>query len=205
MQDDPAVEPLRDIAVIGASAGGVEALRRLFAYLPSGYRGALFVVLHIAPGVTSVLGDILDRAGPLAAAAAVDGEAIEAGRAYVAPPDHQLLLDATRVSVPSVPDARGHHPAIDPLFGSAAAAFGPRVAGVVLSGTGEDGSAGLLAIAAAGGMTLVQDPAEAQFPAMPASALRAVPAARVERLDGIAAALATAAGGRSEGLTVAGR
>jgi len=171
--------PLRDIAVVGASAGGVEALRALAAAFPADHAGAVLVVLHVMSGSNSVLGDILDRAGPLSAAPAADGEPLRHGRIYVAPPDHHLLVRGEAIALTSGPPESGHRPAVDRLFRSAAEEHGARVAGVVLSGAGHDGSAGLRAIADAGGMTLVQDPADALYDSMPCAALRA---ARVDRV-----------------------
>ena len=185
--------PLCDIAVVGASAGGVEALQELAAALPAGHAGAVLVVLHVMPGGTSVLGDILDRAGPLRAAAAEDGEPVEHGRIYVAPPNRHLLVrDGALILARDKPE-QGHRPAVDPLFRSAAAAHGARVAGVVLSGTGDDGSAGLRAVADAGGLAFVERADAAKFGGMPEAALRAVPSAATGTPAEIAGRLCEAA------------
>ncbi len=184
------MQPVRDIAVVGASAGGVEALRRFVACIPAHYEGAVFVVLHVSSGSSSVLGDILDRAGPLPAAAAVHDDPIERGRIYVAPPDRHLLLSDGRVALSREPRENGHRPAIDPLFRSAALAFGTSVTGVVLSGTGDDGTAGLQAVIAAGGRALVQDPGDALYRDMPESALRHVEAEAVVPVGELGALLA---------------
>jgi two-component system chemotaxis response regulator CheB len=169
----------RDIVVIGASAGGVEALGSLVGQLPVDLRAAVFVVLHIPPSGTSVLPLILQRRGSLPASHAVDEEEIEHGRIYVAPPDHHLLLHAGVVRVVRGPHENGYRPAIDPLFRSAAHSFGPRVTGVVLSGVLDDGTAGLAGVKQAGGRTLVQDPAEALYPTMPSNAIEFVSPDRV--------------------------
>jgi two-component system, chemotaxis family, protein-glutamate methylesterase/glutaminase len=129
------------------------------------------VVLHVAPDSTSVLAQILGRAGRLPAAQASDGDAIVSGRILVAAPDHHLLLSARGVHLDRGPKASGHRPAVDPLFRSAAAAFGPRVVGVVLSGTRDDGSAGLAAIKEAGGLAMAQSPDDALHPSMPRAAI----------------------------------
>ena len=134
--------------MVGASAGGVEALRKLAETLPRELPAAVFVVLHIPPTDTSVLPDILDRAGRLPAKHASDREPVVAGRIYVAPPDFHMLLEAETVRVVRGPRENGHRPAVDTLFRSAAAVYGPRVMGVVLSGTLDDGSAGLRTIKA---------------------------------------------------------
>jgi two-component system chemotaxis response regulator CheB len=166
--------PTRDVVVIGASAGGLEALTALVATLPAGLPAALFVVVHIAPTATSMLPRILARRGRLAAVHPSDDDPIEPGTIYVAPPDHHLLLRRHRVRLTHGPRENGHRPAVDPLFRSAALHYGPRVIGVVLSGNLDDGSAGLAAIKARGGVALVQDPSEATFPGMPRSAVENV-------------------------------
>jgi two-component system chemotaxis response regulator CheB len=161
----------RDLVVIGASAGGVEVLTRVVGDLPTGLRAAVCIVLHIAPGSPSVLAHILDRAGKLPCRAAGDGESLRDGEVLVAPPDHHLVIEGARVHLTVGPRENGHRPAIDVLFRSAASAFDSRVIGVVLSGTRDDGSAGLAVIKASGGATVVQDPKDAMYPGMPASAI----------------------------------
>jgi two-component system chemotaxis response regulator CheB len=159
-----------DIIVIGASSGGVEALQTLVSKLPADLPAAVFVVLHI--GAQSYLGPILDRAGPLAAAPPQSGEVIRPGRIYVAPPDRHLLLHNDHILLRRGPRENMSRPAIDPLFRSAAASFGGRVIGVVLTGALSDGAAGLRAIKRCGGLAVVQDPDDATVPEMPRSALR---------------------------------
>jgi two-component system, chemotaxis family, protein-glutamate methylesterase/glutaminase len=179
-----------EIVVVGASAGGVEALTVLVAALPASYGGAIFVVLHTPPGATSELPAILGRAGALPAEHARDGAAIEGGRISVAPPGSHLLVGHESVALGGGAPEHGHRPAIDALFRSAALAHGPRVTGVVLSGVLSDGTSGLQAVVAAGGSALVQDPAQAGFADMPQSAATAVgAAARILPVRAIAAAL----------------
>ena len=161
----------RDIIVVGASAGGVEALSGLAESLPADLPAAVFVVLHLPPDARSLLPQILDRAGPLPAAHPADGAPIEHGRIYVAPPDHHLLVHRGTVRVVRGPRENGHRPAVDPLFRTASLAYGARVAGVVLSGALDDGTSGLIVIKRRGGISIIQDPAEAAFPSMPVSAL----------------------------------
>lgn len=156
------------VVVVGASAGGVEALARLVAGLPKNLPAAVFVVLHVAASTPSALPEILSRSGALHAQHAVDGEPIIPGRIYVAPPGRHLLVDAAHVRVPLGPKENGHRPAIDPLFRSAAETWGEAAAGVILSGTLDDGAAGLAALGRAGGMTIVQ--ADALFTSMVDSA-----------------------------------
>ncbi|MFC7478661.1 chemotaxis protein CheB [Dankookia sp. GCM10030260] len=161
--------------VIGASAGGVEALQTLVAQLPHDFGAALLVVLHIGTR-RSALPEILTRAGRLPAAWAVEGEPIRPGRIYVAPPDRHLLVapDGVFLLLSRGPAENRTRPAADPLFRSAARAFGPRVVGVVLSGALADGTAGLAEIARQGGITAIQEPNEAECPDMPRNALRHV-------------------------------
>ena len=163
--------PGHDIIVIGSSAGGVEALTTLCGALPADLPASLFVVQHVTPTARSVLPELLDRAGPLTAERAEDGEAIRPGRIYVAPPDQHLLLAPGRMLLRRGPQENRTRPAADPLFRSAAAAYGGRVVGVVLTGLLDDGSAGLIAVKRCGGVSMVQDPAEAQWPDMPRNAL----------------------------------
>jgi hypothetical protein len=164
----------RDLIVIGASAGGVEALSELIQRLPANLPAAVFVVLHLSPQSVSRLPEILNFQGSLRATHPRDGEAIQSGHVYVAPPDRHLLLDTGCVRVVRGPKENGFRPAVDPLFRSAALAYGPRVIGVVLTGALDDGAAGLWAVKRWGGMAVVQDPREAKFASMPANALEYV-------------------------------
>lgn len=163
--------PGHDIIVIGASAGGVEALSKLAVQLPEKLPASLFIVLHIPAQGPSLMPDILSRAGPLPATHPVDGEEIRRGHIYVAPPDHHLMLEQGHVRIVRGPRENRHRPAIDPLFRSAAIAYGTRVVGVILTGSLDDGTAGLWAIKQRGGVAVVQDPEDALYPSMPNSAL----------------------------------
>ena len=158
-----------DIVVIGASAGGVEAISLLLSQLPRDLKAALCVVMHLARS-RSLLPEILSRAGQLAAVHPEDGDPLEYGHVYVARPDHHLIVEPGRVRVVHGPTENGCRPAVDPLFRSAARAYGSRVIGIVLTGGLDDGTAGLAAVKEAGGIAIVQDPAEAFAPSMPRSA-----------------------------------
>jgi two-component system chemotaxis response regulator CheB len=163
--------PHRDLVVIGASAGGVETLKRIVGRLPADLPAAVCIVLHIAPDTPSLLARILSRAGPLRCHAAAGGEPLTPGEILVAPPDRHLVVEDGHVHLSVGPRENGHRPSVDVLFRSAAEARRDRVIGVILSGTRGDGSLGLAAVKSAGGATIVQDPEEALYPGMPTSAL----------------------------------
>lgn len=168
---EPAGRDRVDVICIGASAGGVSGLQQLVARLPAGLPASVFVVLHLPQGAVSVLANILSRAGALPASHAVDGATIRRGHIYVAPPGFHLTLEPNRMRVMRGARENGHRPAIDPLFRSAALAYGPNVAGVVLSGLRDDGTVGLREIKRAGGIAMVQDPSDTPWPSMPQNAL----------------------------------
>jgi two-component system chemotaxis response regulator CheB len=163
-----------DRIVIGASAGGIEALSTLIGKLPVDLPAAIFAVVHFPSQSISVLPRILNRARRLPAEHAADGEPVQPGRVYVAPPDRHLLVRGDRIQLVRGPREHGFRPAIDPLFRSAAQAYGPRSVGVILSGTLSDGVAGMQAIKNAGGVAIVQEPVEALFPGLPLHAIEQV-------------------------------
>src|SRR5262247_467324 len=160
-----------DVIVIGASVGGVEALSNLVAQLPEDLPATVFVVLHVSATATGRLAQVLNRAGPLPATTVQDCDSFEPGHIYVAPPDHHLLVKQGCLRVTRGLRENRVRPAIDPLFRSAAVAYGARVVGVVLTGLQNDGTSGLLAIKRCGGIAIVQDPTDALYPDMPLSAL----------------------------------
>ncbi len=174
--------PGHDIIVIGASAGGVEALTHLVRELPAQLPAAIFVVLHIPAQSTSVLPQIVNRAiakqhkgaSSLKASHPKDNEEIQTGQIYIAPPDHHLLIKDGHIRLARGPKENGHRPAVDPLFRTAARTYGQRVVGIVLSGTLDDGTAGLAAVKQRGGLAIVQDPDEALYWGMPRSAIENV-------------------------------
>lgn len=184
--------------VIGTSAGGVEALQNLVRGLPADLEAAVFVVLHLSLSSAGHLPRILSRAGPLPVASARDEEPIRAGRIFVAPPDLHLCLVNGNMRLDRGARQNAVRPSIDQLFESAAREYGRRVVGVILSGLLDDGSAGLLAVARAGGVTVVQDPDDAIFPEMPMNAIRAVEVDHVLPLAEIPALLTRLARGADE-------
>lgn len=159
------------IVVVGASAGGVEALQRFVGALPPDFAAPILVVLHASPTGRSYLPEILTRSGPLPANHVQGDEPLEAGRIYIAPPDHHLVVADGVVAVAHGPRENGHRPAIDPLFRTASAAYDGHVAGVILSGTLDDGTVGLNCVKERGGATLVQDPDDALYRDMPENAI----------------------------------
>jgi two-component system chemotaxis response regulator CheB len=174
------------IVVIGGSSGGLEALRTIAAGLPPGFPAAVCVVLHMAADSPGVVDAILARSGPLPASAGTDGERLREGHIYVAPPDHHLLVEPGVLRVTRGPKENRFRPAVDPLFRSAAQVFGPAAIGVVLTGSLDDGTAGLWAVKQLGGIAIAQDPADAPFPSMPRSAIRHVNVDHIVPLAAIA-------------------
>jgi two-component system chemotaxis response regulator CheB len=166
--------PRRDMVVVGASAGGIEALCQLVRGLPPEFPGSLFIVVHFPSSASSTLPQILSRAGSLPARHATDGEAVEPGRIYVARPDCHLILRDGHLHLTRGPKENGARPAVDPLFRSAARSYGSQVIGIVLSGNLNDGTSGLQAIKQAGGVAMAQSLETALYPGMPQSAMEHV-------------------------------
>ncbi len=185
----------RDIIVIGASMGGVEALSSLVGRLPAALPAAVLVVQHRAEDSPGLLPEILSRRGPLPAHTAEDGTRPQRGHIYLAPPDRHMLLVPDGIRVVFGPRENRSRPAIDPLFRTAAVHYGSRVIGVILSGLLADGAAGLRAVQRCGGVALVQAPEQAASGEMPREALQAVPDARSLALPELADLLVELAGG----------
>ena len=164
----------RNLVVIGASAGGLEALRVIVAGLPQDFMAAICVVVHSAPDSPGVIAGILRRSGRLEAMMVHSRERLAPGMIYVPCPDHHLVVEPSRVLATRGPRENRFRPAVDPLFRSAAQAYGPRVIGVILSGGLDDGTAGLWAIKRMGGTAVVQEPEDALVASMPRSALEHV-------------------------------
>jgi two-component system, chemotaxis family, protein-glutamate methylesterase/glutaminase len=163
----------RSVIVIGGSAGAVEPLQELVGGLPRELAAAVCVVLHLG-NRQSLLPELFSRLGSLSASWATDGDPLQPGRIFVAPPDHHLLVMPGHVRLSRGPRENRTRPAVDPLFRSAAEAYGPAVIGVILSGMLGDGTAGFSVIKRQGGTTVVQDPKDARYPSMPLTALSSV-------------------------------
>jgi two-component system, chemotaxis family, protein-glutamate methylesterase/glutaminase len=171
--------PGRDLIVIGASAGGVEAVSSLLAGLPADLHAAVCVVIHLRPDASSQLAAVLARTTTLPVVAARNGMTLQPGVVYVGVPDLHMLVehgdsDGAMLRLVRGPRENRTRPSVDPLFRSAALVFGPRVIGVVLSGALDDGAGGLWTVKDRGGMAVVQDPDDAAVPSMPSSALAEV-------------------------------
>ncbi len=177
----------RDLLLIGTSAGGFGALRLLARELPGDLPAAVLVVIHLSPQFNSGLDEILSREGGLKASFAVDGERLEYGHIYIAPPQRHLLVDGEFVRLGVGPRENNSRPSVDPLFRSAALCCGPRAIGVILTGTMGDGATGLQALKQCGGIAVVQDPTDAAYPEMPVSAMRKIRPDHVETLAGLPA------------------
>jgi two-component system chemotaxis response regulator CheB len=180
----------KDVIVIGTSAGGVEALQTIVRDLPADLPASVFVIMHMAPRSRSILPEILTSSGPLRAVHPSDGDAIEPGRIYVAPPDRHLIIEPGHVHLGFGPREQHQRPCVNISLRSAALAYGEQVAGVILTGQLDDGSAGLWDIKRRGGIAIVQNPEEAAFPSMPLSALREIEVDYTVRLSEMAALLA---------------
>ncbi len=181
--------PIEAVA-IGASAGAVEALSAILPRLPADYPLPVLVVVHVPADRRSVLATLFQSKCRIAVREAEDKEPVVPGTVYFAPPDYHLQVEADRTLSLSADDPVLYsRPSIDVLFESAADAYGAALAGVVLTGANQDGARGLAAVAEAGGIALVEEPATASASIMPAAAFGAFPAARALSLDAIAACL----------------
>ena len=164
----------RNIIVLGASAGGFEAIQKVISGLPVGFDASILIVWHMSPEVKGILPQMINRLHTIPASHAIDKEPIRQGHIYIAPPDHHLLVEQDRIRISRGPRENRFRPAVDPLFRSAAYVYGPRVIGIILSGALDDGTAGLWTVKERGGIAIVQDPHDAVVTSMPESALQAV-------------------------------
>ncbi len=162
------------IIVIGASAGGFEAFKKIIRALPADFQTPIFIVWHMAPDIRGILPQVLNKENSIPAANAYDNEEIKPNRIYIAPPDYHLLIERGKVRITHGPKENRFRPAVDPLFRSAAYEYGSSVIGVILSGALDDGSAGLWAVKHYGGIAIVQNPMDAEVPSMPENAMRQV-------------------------------
>ncbi len=175
---------------IGGSAGAIQTLRKILPGFPRNFATPILIVVHLAAQSESMLAEVLGNSAWLQTVTATDPMTAEPGRIYVAPPDRHMVVDtARRVRVFDGPLENCHRPAIDPLFRSMAQVYGAGAVGLILSGNDDDGAAGLAYLRKLGGTALVQDPADANFPCMPESALELVPDAQCVAGDQIAAAV----------------
>ncbi len=174
------------IVVIGGSAGGLESVRTILHGLPADFTSPILVVLHLHPKYISHAAEILRRQTGLEVKDAEEKETIAAGCVYMAPPNRHLLVNHGVLKLSDTPAVNYSRPAIDRTFESVAKTYGSRAVGVVLSGSGKDGSEGLRAIKEAGGFAIVQDPLTARFPAMPTAAVSASSVDRILPLNDIA-------------------
>jgi two-component system chemotaxis response regulator CheB len=183
-----------DVIGIGTSAGGVNALLELLPLFQTNLPASIFVVLHRHPTAPTSLVDVLARSTRLRVKEPHDGDPLELGVIYLAPRDRHMTVKAGRISLNRQPRQHHSRPAIDPLFQSLAA-FKKRTVGVLLTGTLADGVSGLLAIKAAGGVTVAQDPMEAMYPTLPLNAIRSDDVDRVLTIREIAPYLESLARG----------
>lgn len=185
----------RDIILVGGSAGCLGPLKALVSHLPRNLPAAIFITVHVSPEAPGILPAILTRAGQMPAVHPFNKQPIMKSTIYVAPPDQHLLIEDGCVLCRRGPRENLHRPAIDPLFRSAARAYGPRVIGIILSGLLDDGSSGLMVVKLKGGLAVVQDPAEAPFPEMPENAWHYARAEYVLPITGIERLLINSANG----------
>ncbi len=171
------------VVAIGGSAGALSGLKRIAEDLPADVPAAVFVATHVPADGISAMPHILSRCGALFATHAIDGAPITPGRIFIAPPNFHLILERNVMRVVDTARENGHRPSIDVLLRSAAIAFGDLACGVLLSGTLDDGVAGMNSIRKAGGMTIAQDPADALFPDMPRNAIAADAVQRTATTD----------------------
>jgi two-component system chemotaxis response regulator CheB len=189
-------EIARDVILIGASAGGIQAVGKLLSGLPHGFKARIGVTLHRSPAFKSMLSSVLGIRSPLEVVEPKGGETFQPGRVFLAPPDHHLVFDGGLVLLDHGPKERHARPSVDVMFRSGARSFGPRVVGVILTGNLDDGVSGLISIKRHGGISLAQEPAEAYAPSMPLNALARDDVDIILRLDALGAVLEKLAGAK---------
>ena len=163
------------LVVIGASAGGMEALKKLVAQFPKDFPAPVFIVNHMSADTTGeALVKVLNASGSLNCVHAHDEQAFESGNIYLAPSDQHMLVEKGKILITKGARENRSRPAIDPLFRSAAVAYGNRVIGLILTGYLDDGTSGMMAIKRCGGVCIAQDPEDASYPDMPQSVIKNV-------------------------------
>lgn len=186
---EPEAERRFEVVAVGASAGGLHSLTQLLAPLPVNFRCSVLVVQHLSPDYRSMMAQLLQRGTRLRVHQASDGESIEAGIVYVAPPNLHLLAEPGSIRLLRTPVVHHSRPSIDLLFESVAVNYGRRAVAIVLSGLGRDGADGIRAVKLAGGVTLTEDPGKAEFNSMPFAAIATGCVDMVLPLDCLAGAL----------------
>jgi two-component system chemotaxis response regulator CheB len=185
----------RNVLVVGASAGGIEAVIEILSYLPEDLEAVVGVVIHRSDHYKGTWANMLGRKSRLRVVEPTDGDIVAIRTAYIAPAGRHMRFKAGRIALDDGPKEHFTRPAVDALFVSAARQYGPRVAGVVLTGGGQDGTRGLISISEAGGLSLVQEPSEAEHPWRPESALACAHDSAALTLDRIGEALVVLARG----------
>jgi two-component system, chemotaxis family, protein-glutamate methylesterase/glutaminase len=180
-----------EIVVVGTSWGGLDAMRTLLDGLPSEYEMPMILVQHRSRDSDALLARILQERTRLRVCEVEDKQPVDAGAVYIAPANYHTLVEEGHFSLSTEAPVRYSRPSIDVTMMSAAATYGHRTVGVILTGSNNDGSAGLRRVVDAGGMGVIQDPATAVAIQMPAAALQSVPTARVFRLERLATFLGT--------------
>lgn len=193
--DEGQAAPALPVVALASSAGGMHALFAVLGGMPETFRGAVVVVQHLAPHHRSVLAQLLARRTPLSVSEAHEGDRLQAGHVYVAPPDRHVLVNADRtLTLSNDPPVHFLRPSADRLFGSLAEACGEQAVAVVLTGTGKDGAVGARAVHQKGGTVIAQDEASSDFFGMPSAAIASGAVAQVLPLERIAPALVALVG-----------
>lgn len=177
-----------ELALIGTSQGGMRAMQQILAALPPDFALPLVLVIH-RDADSELLVEILQRSSPFPVTDALDKQPLERGKLYVAPANYHLLIEAGHTALSTEAPVHFARPSIDAAFETAADAYGPRLLGILLTGSNHDGAAGLLKIKQRGGTIIVQDPATAEYREMPDAALAVVKPDHILKLDEIGPAL----------------
>lgn len=189
------VKKTYEVILMGASAGGLDALSKVLPVLPAGFPLPILIVQHISPHSDNYLAAHLNRMAQIEVKEAEEKESLRAGVAYIAPPNYHLLLEEDNtLSLSTDEKVNYSRPSIDVLFESAAYAKGGNIIAVVITGANHDGSAGAKLIKSRGGYIIVEDPATAHVPVMPESVLKLITPDLITALAGIGPKLIELAG-----------